>query len=687
MRPHLQVVAEPMVLYAGALLAGIGTYFVLPVQPDWWHMLAPLVGVFALWWFNRAGPAGHAASLLVWGALGAVVAHVHTVRTDTPLLYAGQMPWVTIQGSIDSIDYRDDGERLIIQNLSVVDSARMRWLNGSGLQLKPQNQGESFAVGQRIQGRVQLFPIGPPPVPGSLDLQLRAYFDGVSAYGATRGPLVVLDHTSRSDFRAKVEALRQRVRANIVQSLGEERGSVLVAMTVGFPRGVPNEKREVLRRAGLAHLLAISGLHMTLVVSGVFWLVRVVLAMMQINQRSGLWRLPIKKVAMLVALVVGLGYFFMSGQAVPAQRAFLMASLFAMAILLDRHGVSLRMLGIAAIVVMVVAPHVVMGPSFQMSFAAVALLIFVGRLFPRKRFVGLGWQIPNYLLSVAFASVLATVATATLTLFHFGQVSLVSVFANLLAVPIAAFVVMPSALLAILFMPFGLDGPMLALAGFGLDGIQNVASTAAATPISVVKVAAWPRAVPPLFATGMILLVGLRRWWRAAAIAPFFLMITLIAIHRPADVIMTPEGGLAVRVDENDIVVGPGVDNFQQAFLSEYWQANVRVETVEGVLADGVGKLEESRCTSQGCLLAENMAITLTKEAVDQACRGQFIQLSTVFVPPACRVPGGFTSTGLLRDGPLAIWINELSASGVSIQSDQDRRGNRPWVGARYAGQ
>ena len=165
--------------------------------------------------------------------------------------------------------------------------------------------------------------------------------------------------------------------------------------------------------------------------------------MAQVHQRAELWRLPIKKVSMLAALAVGLGYFFLSGQAVPAQRAFLIG--FAIAILLDRHGVSVRMLGVAAIVVMIVAPQVVLGPSFQMS-AAVTLLIFVGRVLPRRRLVGLAWQIPTYLLGVGFASVLATVATATLTLFHFGQVSMVSVFANLLAVPIAAFVVMPSSL-------------------------------------------------------------------------------------------------------------------------------------------------------------------------------------------------------------------------------------------------
>ena len=159
----LQLVAEPMVLHAGALLAGIGTYFVLPFQPNWWHVFAPLGGAFMLWWSNRSGAFGPAVGLLVWLAAGLIVAHIHTMRMNTPLLYAGQMPWVTVEGTIKSIDYRDDGERLIVKNLKVVEGARMRWLDGAGLQLKPQHQNQAFSVGQRVGGRVQLFPIGPPP--------------------------------------------------------------------------------------------------------------------------------------------------------------------------------------------------------------------------------------------------------------------------------------------------------------------------------------------------------------------------------------------------------------------------------------------------------------------------------------------------------------------------------------------
>ena len=107
-------------------------------------------------------------------------------------------------------------------------------------------------------------------------------------------------------------------------------------------------------------------------------------------------------------------------------------------------------------------------------------------------------------------------------------------------------------------------------------------------------------------------------------------MVTIIIIHRPADLIVTPEGGLAVRVQQDHAMVGPGVDTFQQAFLSEYWQANVFVETIDEVLGDGIGNRHDSSCTTQGCVLAEHTALTLTTKAVNQACHDQLVQISTV---------------------------------------------------------
>ena len=136
-------------------------------------------------------------------------------------------------------------------------------------------------------------------------------------------------------------------------------------------------------------------------------------------------------------------------------------------------------------------------------------------------------------------------------------------------------------------------------------------------------------------------------------------MVTFIIIHRPADLIVTPEGGLAVRVQEDHAMVGPGVDTFQQAFLSEYWQTDVLVNTIDEVLGDGIGNRHDSSCTTQGCVLAEHTALTLTTEAVNQACHDQLVQISTVFVPLACRMAGGYTSADILDDGPLALWSSD----------------------------
>jgi competence protein ComEC len=134
---------------------------------------------------------------------------------------------------------------------------------------------------------------------------------------------------------------------------------------------IPEDTMEAMRVAGLAHLLAISGLHIGLVTGILFFGFRAILA---------LWpavalRYPIKKLAALAALVGAFAYMLITGGTVPTQRAFLMVALVLTAVMLDRSALSMRLVAFAAVIVLLVAPVSVTGPSYQMSFAAVVALI------------------------------------------------------------------------------------------------------------------------------------------------------------------------------------------------------------------------------------------------------------------------------------------------------------------------
>ena len=168
-----------------------------------------------------------------------------------------------------------------------------------------------------------------------------------------------------------VAQLRYTVAARAEAVIGGADGAVAGALLTGLRASIPDKVWSDMQIAGLAHLLAISGLHMTLVAGTVFLGCRFLLS---------LWpalalRVVPKKPAAVVALLAALFYLILAGATVPTQRAFMMASVALLAVLLDRNPLSLRLLAYAALAVLVIAPESLLGPSFQMSFAAVIGLI------------------------------------------------------------------------------------------------------------------------------------------------------------------------------------------------------------------------------------------------------------------------------------------------------------------------
>ena len=195
---------------------------------------------------------------------------------------------------------------------------------------------------------------------------------------------------------------------------------------------------EALRRSGLAHILAISGLHMALVAGAVFWSVRAVLALFPAIALSR----PIRKWAAVAALISGAFYLVLSGAGIATQRAFIMIAIVFIAIIAERPAVTLRSVALAAIVVMAVAPETVVGPSFQMSFAAVVALVATYEWHVKRdrhvaRSDGFSRSamrvVMLYFGGLLMTSLIAGLATAPFAAFHFNRVAPLGLVANLAA--------------------------------------------------------------------------------------------------------------------------------------------------------------------------------------------------------------------------------------------------------------
>jgi competence protein ComEC len=277
-----------------------------------------------------------------------------------------------------------------------------------------------------------------------------------------------------------VERLREGVRRNFLAALPEAPYlGVLIALSIGDQRAIPNAQWQIFNRTGITHLVSISGLHVTLVAALLAALV------------NGLWRrserlmlsLPAQQAAIAAGGLAALFYALLAGFEVPAQRTLYMLVVVALALWSGRNFAASRVLLLAMLVVLVLDPWAVLATGFWLSFGAVALLFYAGnaRLGERR-----GWRTQLRLWGVTQWAV--TLGSLPLLLFFFQQFSLVSPLANALAIPWVSFVVTPLALLfTILPWP-----PLLALDHALLAQLMRVLEALAGWPL-------WQQAAPPLW--------------------------------------------------------------------------------------------------------------------------------------------------------------------------------------------
>jgi len=306
----------------------------------------------------------------------------------------------------------------------------------------------------------------------------------------------------------------------------------------GERSAIPVPVMQAIRDSGLAHLLAISGLHIGLVAGILFISVRALLALV------GPWalRYPIKKWAAASAIAGALAYALIAGSTVPTQRAFLMVGLVLLAVMLDRRGLSIRLVAWAALAILILQPESLLGPSFQMSFAAVTALIASYEVISEhRRYYDYGassvppWlrKAGIYLAGVALTTLIAGLATAPFAVFHFNRFADYGLAANLLAVPVTAMWVMPWAVMTFLLMPFGMEGLGLTPMGWGVDVIIKVAETVAGWDGAVTLVPAMPVAALVAMVLGGLWLALWRRRWRALGLGGLYAGVWLAVMAVP----------------------------------------------------------------------------------------------------------------------------------------------------------
>lgn len=673
---------ERLILWIPVFLGiGIGLYFSLKTEPPAFLGLGTFAIVAAVWgvlWPVRLhSRAGFGGWLVLGGAalvlLGFCSAQLRTDLVHRPVL-TKDIRYADVTGRVIATDRLEEGKgmRLILDNLTIEDLAPSQ--TPERVRIKVRQDDTALHVGDRVKLLAGLKPPSAPVTPGGFDFQRYAYFKKIGAFGFAYHPPEVIERGRAHSFSQRLESLRNVIRGRIESGLHYPYAAIATALMTGERTGISEHDWDAMRASGLAHMLAISGLHVGLIASVIFMAVRFGLALIP----PLALRHPIKKYAAVAALLGALFYTLIVGASIPAIRALLMTGIVLFAIMIDRVPFSLRLVAIAASCVLLFLPESLLGASFQMSFAAVTGLIFFyeqtrplwGRLY---RHAGLVRRLLLYFIGVCATTVIATLATAPLALFHFQQLAVYSVISNLFAVPLMAFVVMPGAVVSYLLMPFGLEQVGLNVMGAGIKGILSIADGVTQMPLSTLTPAAAPLPVLVLFTAAALIAVLWKGWGRMAGLVPAVLGLLLLFQYVPSDILVSANGKLmAVRDQHGQMWVS---SKRSDRFTAAEWAQRL------GLSPDDLKAWADNpamTCGEGGCrtvLDGRRVAFALQEAAQAEDCAWADIVIAPdPLKAKPCRAAMRIGFFDLWRNGAYALYPDGKVSSVAGF------RGHRPWT-------
>jgi len=621
-------------------------------------------------------------------AVGFAAAQWRTEAVQAPVVQKRTKPlWIT--GTVEHSELSEKGGRIVLSTLEI---ARMP-ADATPAKIRISIRGGPERIADILPGaRVRLLavlrPPPPPTMPGAFDFQRRAFFQRIGAYGFILGDIESVPPAARAPpmsmtvgLMRKMETARLLISKRVHEMAEGDGGAVAAALLTGHRSYIREDVLQNMRDAGIAHLLAISGLHIGLVAGIVFSGIRFLFACMPY---LGL-RVNGKKAGAMLAIPAAFTYAVLAGFTVPTERAFLMTGLMLAGVLLDRRALSMRSVCWAATVILLFRPESLTGPGFQMSFAAVTALIaaysaFSGWRMSRQRENGAASRVGQYLAGVLLTTVVASAATAPFAIYHFQHAAAFGLIANAVAVPLAAFWVMPAGIVTLIAMPVGLDGIPLHVMCTGIDLILTSAAYLAALPGAAIDVAA-----PPLWSLNLIAIAGLwlALWkgrWRLYALPFLALGLAGPLFAAGPDVIVDGEAR-TVAVLQNQSVYLTSASRAAR-FETDSWRQRMgqakKPQPWQRTAEQAQGRL---RCDADGCTVnvhRKMVAISLSETTLEDDCRRSWMILATVPVRGLCHPPWGVIDRfDLWRNGTHAITFTD---DGPVIRTVNGERGRRPWV-------
>ncbi len=605
-------------------------------------------------------------------------------RVDAPVLT--RIAVGSLKGDVEEVDLRPAGARFLLRVASA------EGLPGEApTRVRLTMRGEpNFKAGDFIALKARLLPPSQASLPGGYDFARDAYFMGLGAVGSTLGRIEIASPPAPAPFSlragAAVDRARNALASRVYSALSGDAGAIAAAMVTGKRDYLSESAKELIRRAGIFHIVTISGVQMALV-AGIFF---VGLRRLFAFSQTLALKYPIKKWAAALAIVGAIIYDIGTGSRVGTERALVMTLIMLAATLFDRPAFSMRNLALAALYVIAFEPEALLGASFQLSFAAVAALIAVYEARGEARaplralndFVPLRPESPVARVwrgvltgpgAALFATLCATSATASFMANDFHELSPYVLIGNPLTLAIIEFFAVPCALLGSALYPLGLDGLVWRYLGLGIDLVLYVAKAIASAPGAGLPVKSFAPYAIFFLALALLSIVLWRSWiLRATAIPLLAVGLFGAASFEGFDLAVGPSGSAAaLRVAGGGLAL---LGRNPSAFAAEQW---LRADADPRAPADAAVGVS---CDEFGCVARAQdgryVALVEKKSALIEDCAKAAVVITPLIAPQGCAAPIVIDKRKLEQTGSVTLRFTPEKAIWTTARANAQ---DRPW--------
>jgi competence protein ComEC len=672
----LELERDQLPLWLPVLLgAGVAAWFVLPTQMHWAGLLVAMFALFIVGALvggrRRLGFAimmsavavSIGCSLVWWRANAATSAAL-----SRPLM-------ATFSATVARIEQRgnDKGIRLLLAPI-----------NSAGLPMrvrvsaKPDELPIGLRVGEIVQMRARLMPPAEAMVPGAYDFARVAWFQGLGATGKVLGRVTRVSATGGG-----ITSVRDTLSRHIGQRLPGSAGGIATALVTGDRGAISAEDEDAMRNSGLAHLLSISGLHITAVVAAVMVLT---LRLLALSPWLAL-RWPLVTLSAAAGAFAGVAYTILTGSEVPTIRSCIAALLILLGLAIGREALTLRLVATGALLVLLLWPESVVGPSFQLSFAAITAIVALHenngfRRLVERRDEGIVRRSARAFISLLVTGLVVEIVLAPIALFHFHKAGLYGALANIIAIPLTTFVIMPLEALALMLDAVDLGDTIWWLVGNAVDLLLTLANWVSNAPGAVASIPDIPIPAFAAMVVGGLWIVLWRTKFRLLGVIPLIAGGLVSVMTSPPDILITGDGRhVAIRTAAGGYAI-------LRDRAGEYVRDTLAERAgFDGDLSD-LATTPEANCSMDICsvrlssatrswrVVATRSRHSLAWESFVKICAEADIVVSDRVLPKGCR-PRWFKADKRLlsQTGGLALVLNPTRIEAVKTKGDQ-----HPWI-------